>query len=45
MMFRSNFAWIMTQDEKVLEQARKGVRHVLERAARKTAKAARAAKA
>lgn len=31
MMFRSNFAWIMTEDARVLEQARVGVRHVVER--------------
>src|SRR5262249_38666696 len=32
MLFRSNFAWIMTEDERVLDQARAGVRHVIERA-------------
>jgi AcrR family transcriptional regulator len=33
MMFRANFAWIVTGDLHVLEQARVGVRHVLERVA------------
>jgi AcrR family transcriptional regulator len=31
MLFRANFAWIMTEDELVLEQARVGVRNVLDR--------------
>jgi AcrR family transcriptional regulator len=34
MLFRGNFAWIMTQDESVLNQARVGVRGVLNRVAR-----------
>ena len=29
MMFRANFAWIMSEDERVLERARTGIRHVL----------------
>jgi AcrR family transcriptional regulator len=33
MMFRANFAWIMTEDERVLQHARKGVEHVIERVA------------
>jgi AcrR family transcriptional regulator len=33
MMFRANFAWIVTEDERVLDQARVGVKHVLARAA------------
>ena len=36
MLFRANFAWIMTEDERVLNQARVGIRGVLSRAARKT---------
>src|SRR5262245_65508495 len=31
MMVRANFAWIATGDTHVLEQARIGIRHVLER--------------
>ena len=34
MLFRANFAWIMTEDERVLNQARVGIRGVLSRAAR-----------
>ncbi|MGE5194200.1 MAG: TetR family transcriptional regulator C-terminal domain-containing protein [Deltaproteobacteria bacterium] len=41
MMFRANFAWTMTEDERVLGQARTGVLHVLERAARGTRKSTR----
>jgi len=41
MMFRANFAWIMTDDERVLEQARTGVENVLERIELKKAKSAR----
>lgn len=33
MMLRANFAWIVTEDGRVLEQARVGIRHVVERAA------------
>ena len=33
MMFRANFAWVVTEDERVLDQARVGVKHVLGRAA------------
>lgn len=33
MLFRGNFAWIMTEDERVLNQARVGVRGVLSRVA------------
>jgi AcrR family transcriptional regulator len=33
MMVRANFAWIATGDTRVLEQARVGIRHVLERVA------------
>ena len=32
MMFRANFAWIVTEDEHVLDQARVGVKNVLSRA-------------
>ena len=41
MLFRANFAWIMTEDDRVLEQARTGVRDVLERAALQAATSAR----
>ena len=34
MLFRANFAWIMTEDEHVLNQARVGIRGVLSRVAR-----------
>jgi AcrR family transcriptional regulator len=33
MMFRANFAWITTEDEGVLEQARAGIRNILSRVA------------
>ncbi len=36
MMFRANFAWIVTEDQHILDQARVGVRNVLSRAAEKT---------
>jgi len=35
MLFRANFAWIISQEERVLEQARVGIRGVLSRVARK----------
>jgi AcrR family transcriptional regulator len=34
MLFRANFAWIMTEDERVLTQARVGIRGVLSRVAK-----------
>lgn len=34
MLFRANFAWIVTEDESVLDQARLGVKHVLAHASR-----------
>jgi AcrR family transcriptional regulator len=34
MLFRANFAWVMTDDERVLNQARVGIRGVLSRVAR-----------
>lgn len=34
MMFRANFAWIVLEDEHVLDQARLGIRNVLTRVAR-----------
>lgn len=34
MMFRANFTWIVTEDERVLEQARVGIRNALSRAAK-----------
>lgn len=36
MMFRSNFAWIVSEDERVLDRARVGIRNVLSRAANRT---------
>jgi hypothetical protein len=36
MMFRSNFAWIVTEDKRVLELARVGIRNILDRAAGQT---------
>jgi AcrR family transcriptional regulator len=36
MMVRANFAWIATGETRVLEQARIGIRHVLERVAGRT---------
>ena len=33
MMVRANFTWVVTGDARVLEQARIGIRHVLERVA------------
>jgi hypothetical protein len=42
MLFRANFAWIITEDERVIDQARLGVNHVLERAANKPVKNKRA---
>jgi AcrR family transcriptional regulator len=33
MMFRANFAWIMTEDKRVLELARVGIRNILSRVA------------
>jgi AcrR family transcriptional regulator len=34
MMFRANFSWIVSTDERVLDQARAGIRNVLQRVAR-----------
>jgi hypothetical protein len=34
MMFRANFAWIVTEDERVLDQARLGIQNILSRVAR-----------
>jgi hypothetical protein len=36
MMFRANFAWVVTEDEHVLNQARMGIRSVLSRVAKTT---------
>jgi len=38
MLFRANFAWIMTDDASFLEKARTGVRNVLERITQKSSK-------
>jgi AcrR family transcriptional regulator len=38
MMFRANFAWIVAEDERVLNQARIGIRNVLSRIAKETPK-------
>jgi AcrR family transcriptional regulator len=40
MLVRANFAWIATGEPRVLDQARTGIRHVLERAARHPARVA-----
>jgi hypothetical protein len=29
MMFRANFAWILSEDERILDRARIGIKHVL----------------
>ena len=44
MMFRANFAWIVTEDERVLDQARLAIRNVLSRAAGENAPGGRAKK-
>jgi AcrR family transcriptional regulator len=44
MMFRANFAWIMTEDENVLNQARIGIRSTLSRVTRKMPPSPRARK-
>ena len=44
MMFRANFAWIVTEDEDVLNQARIGIRSTLSRVARKIPSSGRARK-
>lgn len=36
MMFRANFAWIVTDEEHVLNQARLGIQHAISRAANQT---------
>src|SRR5262245_47631319 len=41
MLFRANFAWIVTEDERVLHQARVGVRGVLSRVDRKASASGR----
>jgi hypothetical protein len=42
MMFRANFAWIVTADERVLDQARLGIRNILTRVAGKKPPSGRA---
>lgn len=42
MMFRSNFTWIVTEDERVLNLARVGIRNILSRAANTTRPSGRA---
>lgn len=42
MMFRANFAWIVAEDECVLNQARIGIRNVLSRVAKNTPPSGRA---
>jgi AcrR family transcriptional regulator len=37
MMFRANFAWVVAGEERVLNQARVGIRNVLSRVAKKSA--------
>lgn len=44
MMFRANFAWIVTEDERVLDQARLAIRNVLSRVTAEQAPSGRARK-
>jgi AcrR family transcriptional regulator len=44
MLFRANFAWIVTENERALDQARVGIRNVLGRAAREDQPGARGQK-
>jgi hypothetical protein len=44
MLFRANFAWIVTENERVLDQARVGIRGVLTRFARETKSTGRSKK-
>jgi AcrR family transcriptional regulator len=44
MMFRANFAWIVTEDERVLDQARLGIQCILSRVARQIPPSGRARK-
>lgn len=44
MMFHANFAWIVTEDERVLDRARLGIRNVLSRVAREMSPSGRARK-
>lgn len=44
MMFRANFAWIVTEDQRVLEQARLGIRNILTRVAAEIPPSGRARK-
>lgn len=44
MMFRANFAWIVTEDERVLDQARVGIQNILTRVGRETPSGKRAQK-
>jgi AcrR family transcriptional regulator len=42
MMFRANFAWIVTEDQRVLDQARLGIRSILSRVAKQIPPSGRA---
>ncbi len=44
MMFRANFAWIVAEDERVLDQARLGIQSILSRVARQILPGRRAGK-
>ena len=44
MMFRANFAWIVTEDERVLDLARVGIRNILSRVANKARPSGRASR-
>jgi AcrR family transcriptional regulator len=44
MMFRANFAWIVTEDERVLDQARHGIQSILSRVTREVPPSGRARK-
>jgi hypothetical protein len=44
MLFRANFAWIVSEDESVLDHARVGVKHVLAFASRESSSRQRRAR-
>ncbi|MFO0877618.1 MAG: helix-turn-helix domain-containing protein [Gemmataceae bacterium] len=44
MMFRANFAWVVTSDDHILDQARLGIRNILSRVVREMSPSGRARK-
>jgi len=44
MMFRANFAWIVTEDESVLDLARVGIRNTLSRVSKEPRPTGRASR-